>query len=73
MKNIPVLKNGPMAKLSTGDMREREIHENFILSQRAGMTCYLCSETTTYIGSGEEVEGKNTADERKQTRTELHI
>ena len=71
MKNIPVLKNGPMAKLPTGDMREREIHENFILSQRAGMTCYLCSETT-YIGS-EEVEGKNTEDERKQMRTKLHI
>lgn len=38
-----------MAKLYTGDMQEQEILENFILSQRAGETHYLCSEIATYI------------------------
>ena len=66
-------KNGLMAKLSNGEVCEREIHENFILSQRAGKTHCLCSESATYIGSGEEAKGKNVEDERKQMRTELHI
>ena len=43
-----------MAKLYTGDMRELEIL-NFILSGSAGKTHYWCSETATYISSGEEV------------------
>ena len=44
-----LLKNGAIAKPYTGDMREQEILENFILSQGAGETHYLCSEIATYI------------------------
>lgn len=47
--------------------------KTFILSTRAGETHYLCSETATYIGSGQEIKGNNTESERKQMRTELHI
>ena len=61
-----------MAKLYTGDMHEREILENFVLSQKAGETHYLYSEITTYIGSG-EVNRNNIEDKRKQMRIELHI
>ena len=30
------------------------MHENFILSERAGETHYLCSETAKWIGGGKE-------------------
>ena len=62
-----------MAKLYTGDMREREMLKIFILSQRAGKTHYLFSEAATYIGSRIEMKGNNIEDERKQMRAELHI
>jgi len=48
--------------------------KNFILSRRAGKAHYLCSETATYIGSGEEAIGNNNMeDKRKQMRTKVHI
>ena len=50
-----LLKKGEMAKLYPRDMREREMFKNFILSQRAGKTHYLYSETATYINSGEDI------------------
>ena len=44
-KDLPSLAErspGAMAKLYTRDMRKWEILRNFILSQRAGKTYYLC-------------------------------
>ena len=40
--------------------------KNFILSQRAGKTRYLYSETATYIANGEEIKGSDMEDKRKQ-------
>jgi len=68
------VENGPMAKLYAGGMCERGILKNFILCHRAGKAYYLCSETATYIGSGEDVKGNNNyGRQEKQMRTELHI
>ena len=59
-----------MAKLYTGDIQERGMLKNHILFQRVREAHYLCSDTTTYMGSGKET---NMEDKRKQMRTKLHI
>ena len=66
-----LLKHGLMAKLYTGNLREREILQNIILSQSAEESHCLCSGSTTYIGSGKDVQGNNIEDKRNKTRTEL--
>lgn len=43
-----------MVKRYTGDMQERDVVKNFILSQSAGEIHYLCSETATYISVAEK-------------------
>jgi len=67
------LKNGPMARIYTGDMCVREMLRTSIVSQRAGKVHYLSGETATYIGNGEGVKENNMGDKKKQMRTELHI
>ena len=62
----------PVEKKGNGQA-EREMLKNFIPSQRAGETHYLCCETITYIGSGKEIKGNNMEDKRRQTRAEMHI
>jgi len=47
--------------------------ENYILSEGAGGTDYLCSETRTYIHSGKEIRGSNMEGKGKQMRIELYI
>ena len=53
-------------------MRARDTFEFHTISE-GRKAQYLSNETATYTGSGEEVEGNNTEDKGKQTRTELHI
>jgi len=46
-----------MTELYTGSFEtEREVLENFILSERARETHYLRGETATYIGGGKEIK-----------------
>jgi len=50
-----LLKKCGMAELYAGNMREREMRKNFMLSYMARKTHYLCSETALCIGSREEI------------------
>jgi len=54
-----------MAELYTGDLGEREMLENFILSKGVGEIRYSCSETATYIGIGKEIKGNRIEHKRK--------
>jgi len=38
-----------IVQLYTGNLGDGEMHQNFIVSERAGEILYVCSETTTYI------------------------
>lgn len=58
-------------ELYTRNLGEREMPENYILSEGAGGTDYLCSET--YIHSGKEIRGSNMEGKGKQMRIELYI
>lgn len=62
-----------MPELYTGDLRAREVLKDFILSERAGVSHYLCSKPATYTGGGKETGGRNmeAGERRTHTRTQI--
>lgn len=66
-----MLKKGAVAKLYTGDMREREIFKNFNLSKKAGEIHYLCSEKATCVGNGNEIKGNNMEEQEKTNENRI--
>ena len=60
-----MLKNGPVAKLYTGNMREQEMLKNFVLSQRVGkITIYTVKQQRI---SAAEKKSKGTIQKPSET------
>jgi len=55
-----------MGRAYTGDLGEREMLKNFILSKRAVEAYHLCSGTANYVGGGKKIEGNNMQDKRNK-------
>jgi len=73
LKIPAVEKKKGMAELYTGDLRAREMLKDFILSERSGVSHYLCSKPATYIGGGKEIGGSNMEVGERRTYMRIQI
>jgi len=61
-----------IVELYTGNLGEREMLENYILSKGTGEAQYLCGRTRAHIRSAKEIQADNMENQGTRMRTELH-
>ena len=62
-----------IVELYTGNLGEREVLENYILSKGTGETQYLCGRTRAHIRSAKEIQADNMENKGTRMRIELHM